>query len=627
MVLRSKILAISSLLASYHGVQSWVPHPLTTWKGGRSFPTPATTSSLTFTRNPRLCSSTSENGAVGETSQLDCLLSKNNSTHTVASFQEQFGLFFAMSKPYFVENDEAKWLLGGVIALTLLNSGVSVAFSYLSRDFWSALNAKDAEHFQEVLLKFLGALAAGVPVVVLSSFQRELLSLKWREWMTERMLALYFGGSEATMAECGAVINTSAAVDAPQLSTTPYFAIESGGSLSSAAGKVLDNPDQRIAEDVRAFTRSSLSFALTLLRSAVDLASFSLILYSIYPLLFAVILVYSSVGTAVTVSLGSKLVELNYAGLRKEADFRFGLVRVRENAESIAFYGGEALERAVVDKRLESLMTTRRDLINVERNLDFFTTAYQFLIQILPGAVVAPLFFAGKVELGVVSQSFGAFNHILNDFSIIVNQFEALSQFSAGVDRLGEFALRLRDEAGADEVMKLPPGTAASVDFEFRERAKKAVAAADASAVDKKATRNGVSSATGELLELAGTAVSAGFASLPSSSVSALDAEEGMMESSSTIRMSVVPGCGGVAVRGLDLYTPDRGRLLIRGLNLDLAAPTTGCTSSRLLIVGPSGSGKSSLLRAIAGLWTAGCGAVERPPSSEMMFLPQRPYW
>ena len=88
----------------------------------------------------------------------------------------------------------------------------------------------------------------------------------------------------------------------------------------------------------------------------------------------------------------------------------------------------------------------------VERNLEFFTTAYQFLIQILPGAVVAPLFFAGKVELGVVSQSFGAFNHILNDFSIIVNQFESLSQFSAGVDRLGEFATRLRRENDASEV-------------------------------------------------------------------------------------------------------------------------------------------------------------------------------
>jgi len=101
------------------------------------------------------------------------LLSQNNGTHTVASVQEQLHLFVDMSRPYFAEEPQARLLLGAVVALTLLNSGVSVAFSYLSRDFWSALNAKDAEQFQEVLLKFLGALAAGVPVVVLSSYQRE----------------------------------------------------------------------------------------------------------------------------------------------------------------------------------------------------------------------------------------------------------------------------------------------------------------------------------------------------------------------------------------------------------------------------------------------------------------------
>ena len=202
-----------------------------------------------------------------------------------------------MSKPYFVESSEAKWLLGGVVALTLMNSGVSVTFSYLSRDFWSALNAKDAEQFQEVLAKFLGALAAGVPVVVLGGYQREVLALKWREWMTERCLALYLGGGE--------VVAAAETEKRTGLARTPYFSIaSSGGSAAGVAGQPLDNPDQRIAEDVRAFTRSSLSFALTLLRSAVDLASFAAILYSIYPLLFAVIVAYAGIGTAVTIFLG-----------------------------------------------------------------------------------------------------------------------------------------------------------------------------------------------------------------------------------------------------------------------------------------------------------------------------------
>ena len=155
---------------------------------------------------------------------------------------------------------------------------------------------------------------------------------------------------------------------------------------------------------MRAFTSSSLYFSLTLLRSAIDLFSFSAILYSIYPALFGVIAIYASVGTWATVSLGQRLVGLNYDVLKREADLRFACVRVRENAESIAFYDGGSLERRLLGQRLDSLVATRTDMITVERNLDFFTTAYQFLIQVLPGAVVAPLYFAGRVELGVVSQ-------------------------------------------------------------------------------------------------------------------------------------------------------------------------------------------------------------------------------
>ena len=205
------------------------------------------------------------------------------------------------------------------------------------------------------------------------------------------------------------------------------------------AKKEIDNPDQRIAEDVRAFTQTSLSFSITLLTSVIDLLSFSAILYSIYPALFGAIILYAGFGTASTVYIGKQLVGLNYEQLQREADFRFSMVRVRENAESIAFYGGEAIEMKEIKRRLNRAMSNFFELITVQRNLDFFTVAYRYMVQVLPGLVVAPLFFAGKIELGVVSQSYGAFNHILGDLSIIVNQFESISAFSAGVDRLGEF--------------------------------------------------------------------------------------------------------------------------------------------------------------------------------------------
>jgi ABC-type uncharacterized transport system fused permease/ATPase subunit len=508
--------------------------------------------------------------------------------------------------------------------------------------------------------------------------------------MVERMLALYLGGgSDGNNHRPDGFANDGEGSEG--LKVPAYFAIQSGGSLAGVANKPLDNPDQRIAEDVRAFTRSSLSFGLTIMRSIIDLLSFAAILYSIYPLLFAVIVVYASVGTAATVYLGKQLVALNYKVLQREADLRFALVRVRENAESIAFYGGEQLERELVDRRLGDLVETRRDILRTERNLDFFTTAYQFLIQILPGAVVAPLFFSGKVELGVVSQSFGAFNHILNDFSIIVNQFESLSQFSAGVDRLGEFAIRLQVETGAPGVMQLPEGHSGS-SAAVKARAAAALAALGEEGEEKALggkESEALPAASAEVLARAGTLMSGGFSSsdrvatdktssttttstAESTSAAAtlansVDADaqilsEALRKSSSSssssslsesghIALRVVPGLSGVVVRGLTLRTPDGSRTLVRGLDLTLQAPgaaeahrsSSSSTSaaealhasgggagadpaSRLLVVGPSGSGKSSVLRAIAGLWTSGAGSVERPPSDAMMILPQRPY-
>jgi len=266
-----------------------------------------------------------------------------------------------MAKPYFEEEVEGRWLLAGVLALTLMNSGVSVAFSYLSRDFWTTLNTKDAAAFQQVLLKFSGALTLGVPVSVFYGFQREKLAIKWREWMTARLLQLYVGSSEFRGA---------------------YYALETSRGSASNPSDALDNPDQRLAEDVSAFTRSSLRFLIAILRAVIDLLSFSAILWSIYPPLFGVIVVYASLGTFFTVSIGKTLVDLNYKQLQTEADFRFGLVRLRQNAEAIAFYKGEEREAQELDYRLSSAVDNRNKVIAAERNLDFFTTAYSFLIQV-----------------------------------------------------------------------------------------------------------------------------------------------------------------------------------------------------------------------------------------------------
>ncbi|EOY14316.1 Peroxisomal membrane ABC transporter family, PMP family isoform 2 [Theobroma cacao] len=202
---------------------------------------------------------------------------------------------------------------------------------------------------------------------------------------------------------------------------------------------IIDNPDQRIVDDLSSFTSTALAFSLTLFNAAVDLISFSNILYAIYPPLFVVLLLYSIGGTAISVFLGKGLVNLNFLQEKKEADFRYGLVRVRENAESIAFYGGEDNELQLLLQRFTSAFENLTQLLISSRNLEFFTNGYRYLIQILPAAVVAPMYFSGKIEFGVINQSVSAFNHILGDFSLIVYQFQAISAFSAVIDRLGEF--------------------------------------------------------------------------------------------------------------------------------------------------------------------------------------------
>ena len=241
-----------------------------------------------------------------------------------------------MAFPYFQESKNGRWLFAGMIALTLLNSGVSVAFSYVGKDFWNALNSKDQEQFYTMLFKYAGALLIGSPVSVFYAYQRERLAVAWREWMTDRALQLY-------------------------ASNRVYYALERGSEI--------DNPDQRITEDVRSFTTFSLQLFLTLSTSLIDLVSFSFILYSIQPQLFGTIIAYALFGTITTAALGKKLVGLNYDKLQKEADFRYSLVRIRDNAESIAFYAGEDIEGKEVSKRLDKVIENKKDIIVAQRNL------------------------------------------------------------------------------------------------------------------------------------------------------------------------------------------------------------------------------------------------------------------
>ncbi|KAI0562458.1 ABC transporter type 1 [Gracilaria domingensis] len=488
-------------------------------------------------------------------------------------------LFWTLAKPFWKYGSGAKVNITWVIFLGLVRSGLSVVFSYISRDFWTALQKKDVPMFWKQIKLFTVVLLCALPILVWYSYAKERLALRWRKWYTEKVLGDYFAERN-------------------------YYEIDQRGTV--------DNPDQRIAEDINAFTSTSLSLFMTILLSVVDLVNFSFILLTIYPKLFIVLFTYSSFGTIIAILLGKRMINLNFMQLQKEADFRYSLIRVRENAESIAFYRGEEREKFEISRRFGAVFLNMIDLIVWSRNLAFFTTTYSYIIQILPLVIIAPLYFDGTIELGVVSQSQQAFGHILDDLSLIVNQFERLSAFSAGIDRLGELEEFIYNRFGKasdvtfsedDEDSAGPEQTGAGSDEVAGDRGfaklygrQEAIARFRKLQLEK-LRREGAH----EIDEL-------------------LNLEDG--SSSSTISTTITPnGESKVVVDSLTLKTPDRlRRVLFNDVSFTLES------GDRMLIVGPSGTGKSSALRALAGLWVCGDGTIMRPKLKDMLFLPQKPY-
>jgi len=172
---------------------------------------------------------------------------------------------------------------------------------------------------------------------------------------------------------------------------------------------------------------------------------FSYILYSIQPELFWVAIVYAALGTIATVSLGRRLIPLNLSKAQREANFRFSLIRFRENSESIAFYKGTNIEEIEISKRFANVVQNKIHINTSKRNVDILSNVYRYLSQILPVSIVAPRYLAGKVELGILSQSTGAFTNILNDLSIVLYEFEEIAEFSATINRLEDFLLAIKE--------------------------------------------------------------------------------------------------------------------------------------------------------------------------------------
>ena len=298
---------------------------------------------------------------------------------------------------------KAKLMFAGLIALLCGINGMNVVNSYVGREFMTAIADRNKAEFLRQALFYIGVFAASTLVAVIARFIEERLGLLWREFLTRQAVMLY-------------------------LADGTYYRLDAAGELG--------NPDQRIADDVRAFTVTTLSFVLMLLNSSFTVVAFSGVLWSISPLLFIVAVLYAACGSSLTIALGRALVTLNYNQLDKEANFRSSLIHVRENAESIMLARREGRLAVGLLRRLEELVANFRQITTINRKVGFFTTGYNWLIQIIPALIVAPAFIDGNIAFGVITQSAMAFSLLVGAFSLIVTQFQSISTFAAVVARL-----------------------------------------------------------------------------------------------------------------------------------------------------------------------------------------------
>jgi ABC-type uncharacterized transport system fused permease/ATPase subunit len=319
--------------------------------------------------------------------------------------------FLEIAIPFFREDRAAFCCLVGIVLITLVKAALLIYFSYVRRDMFSALNNKNSLEFYKMIVKFFVVLVVFVPIAVSYHYLRLRLALHWRKELTARVLDKYYANRSYYIMECC---------------------------------KDIDNPDQRISEDLREFTSTSLDFFFILFKAVINLLSFSVVLYQIYPLLFISIILYAFAGTFIAARLGRALVGQYYAKLQTEADFRFGLIRTRENAEGIAFYDSDAsMEQINIWNAFEKVVASNLRIIYTRRNLEMFTMPYDYLVYVIPYVVLAPLYLNGSIDLGSITQGSEAFNNVRSDFSIVIDYFEKLSLFSAGIDRLSTFIHRV----------------------------------------------------------------------------------------------------------------------------------------------------------------------------------------
>ena len=366
------------------------------------------------------------------------------------NLRSTLAIVWRIASPYFRSED--KWpgliLLGSVIGIELASVGVTVLLNTWNARFYNALQERNWDRFIDELVfahdlstfRFSFCLLAGSWIIlkVYQLYLNQWLQIRWRRWMTTRYLGQW-------------------------LHDANHYRMQ-------VVGDAADNPDQRIAEDVKQFIEGTLSIGIGLMSSIVSLVSFTFILwglsadaplhvfgtdYNIPGYLFWGALIYALLGTVLTHFLGRPLVSLNFQQQRLEADFRFNLVRVRENSEQIALLDGETAERGQLQGRFARLVQNWMEIMRVTKRVTFFTAAYGQAAVIFPFVLVAPAYFADKMQLGGMMQTASAFGSVADALSFFITSYRTIAEWRAVVARLDGFEGAI---AGA-ETLPLRPDT------------------------------------------------------------------------------------------------------------------------------------------------------------------------